>query len=96
MISTNVKTTSGMWILRPVLQVCQIEMILLKTTFLLFLPLEIDECAGGTEVCMNGGTCMNTPGSYTCTCMPGYTGNICELGINETCNAVINGSFFFS
>lgn len=41
---------------------------------------EINECADGTDGCMNGATCVNTPGSYTCTCMLGYTGNMCEIG----------------
>jgi len=29
---------------------------------------------------MNGGQCINNFGSYTCICLPDYTGNNCEDG----------------
>eukprot|EP00057_Strongylocentrotus_purpuratus_P022288 XP_011676762.1 PREDICTED: fibropellin-3-like [Strongylocentrotus purpuratus] len=42
--------------------------------------LDIDECGRGNP-CLNGASCINTPGSYTCECADGYTGNNCETGI---------------
>ena len=36
---------------------------------------DIDECMEGTAQCHSNATCMNTMGSYTCTCDYGYTGN---------------------
>ena len=33
---------------------------------------DIDECASMSSLCP-GGTCVNTPGSYLCICLPGYT-----------------------
>ena len=30
--------------------------------------------------CRNQGTCRILAGSYTCICMPGYTGDFCEDG----------------
>ncbi|MFP2960317.1 EGF domain-containing protein [Myxococcus sp. 1LA] len=36
---------------------------------------DINECANGTAQCSVNAWCTNTPGSYTCTCRPGYSGN---------------------
>lgn len=34
--------------------------------------------------CLNGATCTNTgQGSYTCSCLPGFTGASCEIQVNE-------------
>ena len=35
------------------------------------LFLDIDECAESTDRCSQ--TCTNTQGSYTCSCVNGYT-----------------------
>ena len=37
------------------------------------MPLDIDECAANTDGCEQ--VCQDTPGSYTCSCQPGYTLN---------------------
>lgn len=36
---------------------------------------DVNECTNGTAQCSANAICTNTPGSYTCTCRPGYTGN---------------------
>ena len=36
---------------------------------------DIDECAMDTDNCAEIATCMNTPGSFSCTCNEGYTGD---------------------
>lgn len=55
--------------------------------FILFLILDINECAQNPAVCLNG-ACENTIGNYRCICNSGYevdeTGKICK-DINE-CN----------
>ena len=57
--------------------------IIYKIQFHLIQPhmlyLDIDECTGDTDNCTDG--CVNTEGSYYCTCPGGY-----ELsGDNNTC-----------
>ena len=36
---------------------------------------DIDECQLNTDKCSASATCTNTPGSYSCACNVGYTGN---------------------
>ena len=45
----------------------------------LLLP-DVDECTGAIHKCDVNAECINTHGSYNCTCKPGYTGD----GINCT------------
>ena len=35
-----------------------------------------------SDPCLNGGTCMVGAGGigYNCSCMNGYTGNMCQIG----------------
>ena len=37
-------------------------------------PADVDECALQSP-CDHNATCTNSPGSYTCTCNEGYTGD---------------------
>jgi len=36
---------------------------------------DIDQCATNNGGCSADADCSNTPGSHTCTCKPGYTGD---------------------
>jgi len=38
---------------------------------------EIDEC--DSKPCMNGATCLEDVGSYSCKCVAGFTGDNCEI-----------------
>lgn len=37
----------------------------------------IDDCK--SHVCLNGATCVDAVGSYTCMCAPGFSGQFCEI-----------------
>jgi len=37
--------------------------------------IDIDECATNNGGCSTGGSCVNNEGSFTCTCLAGYTGD---------------------
>ena len=39
-------------------------------------PLDINECACGP--CMNGGTCNDGIAEFSCICVLGFNGSICE------------------
>ena len=39
---------------------------------------EIREC--DSDPCTNGAACVDSVNYYSCTCMPGYTGDRCETG----------------
>ncbi|XP_070205240.1 fibropellin-1-like isoform X3 [Littorina saxatilis] len=42
---------------------------------------DADDCASGP--CLNGGACTDLVGSYSCACLPGYSGSRCENNNNE-------------
>ena len=39
---------------------------------------DIDECLA--DPCLHNGNCTNTDGSYTCSCVPQWTGYNCQNG----------------
>lgn len=42
---------------------------------------DIDECAGGP--CEHGGTCVDLIGGFRCECPPEWTGDVCQIDVNE-------------
>ena len=39
---------------------------------------DVDDCA--SRPCLNGATCFDEVDSYSCTCLLGYVGTVCETG----------------
>ena len=37
--------------------------------------LDVNECRNGENNCHDNATCTNIPGSFTCKCKPGYSGD---------------------
>ena len=40
---------------------------------------DINECA--STPCQNGGTCNDHANGYSCTCLLGYAGILCQIGL---------------
>lgn len=43
---------------------------------------QVDEDECESNPCLNGATCKDEVGRYTCRCPPGFNGTRCETGIN--------------
>ena len=46
--------------------------------YIIFIS-DIDEC--GSDPCQHGATCNDQINQYNCTCVPGYNGTHCEIGL---------------
>jgi hypothetical protein len=42
--------------------------------------------------CMNGGSCTNGAGTYTCACVSGYSGELCQTDIDECASSPCYGN----
>ena len=47
----------------------------IQSTFMIETFSDIDECTRNLSFCHSLATCVDTEGSYTCPCNPGYTGD---------------------
>lgn len=43
-----------------------------------FVSADVDECQ--SNPCLNGATCLDGVNSFSCLCLPSYTGELCEQG----------------
>ena len=46
-----------------------------KQKTLINVNVDIDECMASMDLCHPNANCTNTPGSYTCACNEGYSGD---------------------
>ena len=60
--------------------------------YLLFFYPDVDECQAFPNSCHLNAECINTQGSYSCRCRPGYQGD----GLNCTCEFSFLFSFYSS
>lgn len=51
------------------------------TIFFVSFITDIDECS--SNPCENNATCNNEINKYTCTCLPGYAGYNCSIGLQN-------------
>uniref|UniRef100_A0A2K6F420 Sushi, nidogen and EGF-like domain-containing protein 1 n=1 Tax=Propithecus coquereli TaxID=379532 RepID=A0A2K6F420_PROCO len=52
------------------------------------LPPEVDECSSGP--CLNGGSCVDLVGNYTCVCAEPFEGPRCETGSHPAPDACLS------
>ncbi len=43
--------------------------------FVVYFPIDIDECSASVPVCDVNANCQNSDGSYSCSCKAGFTGD---------------------
>ena len=53
---------------------------MVKVLYVILIFPEIDECS--SNPCTHNGTCIDDVNSFTCSCVEGYTGQVCETGIH--------------
>jgi len=49
---------------------------------------DVNECAVDNGGCSSNADCTNTPGSFTCDCVPGY------IGDGLSCSGIITSTYF--
>ena len=57
---------------------------------------DLDECQMSTHNCSDNATCINTEGSFNCSCKPGYRGNGYNCsGWCSVANSFLSFSLYF-
>ena len=56
---------------------------------------DVNECQTGSFSCHAQAECVNTDGSYDCSCLPGYTGNGMHDCLGTGKKTIITILFYF-
>lgn len=68
-----------------------ISSVCLVTTVLFFrCTVDVDECLDNP--CLNNAGCVNTLGSFNCSCLPGFSGRLCAIDTEDR-NRVVSSSW---
>ena len=57
-------------------KIIQVHIVPIESSLLLIVIAVIEECE--ENPCENGGSCTKHVSDYLCTCLPGYTGTLCQ------------------
>ena len=61
----------------PAITAKQVAFYHLERDFIMIVTFQdIGECS--SDPCQNGGTCIDEINAFTCICVSGYTGDVCE------------------
>ena len=52
------------------------------------LCLDVDECSAQAGVCGDNAVCVNTLGSFSCSCLPSFVGSPPSVPCSEPCRGV--------
>ena len=56
---------------------------IIQLCIIVLIIADMNECF--SKPCLNGGTCVDGPDSYTCNCPSGFTGSDCETSKHKIC-----------
>ena len=75
MEATYAVANKAMKAMALIAEVPNVDTIVLSHIYLLPNLVDIDECNDAVDNCNDNADCINTDGSYRCSCKPGFSGD---------------------